>query len=200
MIVKCVLWCRGDDTDPRGAAGPQPDERKRTDIAFLIAQLGAYAAERFGERAAALDFTRPQAGLLRLISREPGPEPAGRRPPARHPAEPAGRAGRRPGTARPDRTAPQSRRPAQLRAAPHRRGGAGHGRPEPGRLRPRAGHQRAAHPGRTRPAEQAPGQAGRRSRPGARSAPRLPQPQEKDTRYTGRERAEVSRAGDECRA
>ena len=51
-------------------AGPQA--RKRTDIAFLIAQLGAYAAERFGERAAALDFTRPQAGLLRLISREPG--------------------------------------------------------------------------------------------------------------------------------
>ena len=46
--------------------------RKRTDIAFLVAQLGAYAAERFGERAAALDFTRPQAGLLRLISREPG--------------------------------------------------------------------------------------------------------------------------------
>jgi DNA-binding MarR family transcriptional regulator len=52
--------------------GRQPDERKRTDIAFLIAQLGAYAAERFGERTAALDFTRPQAGLLRLISREPG--------------------------------------------------------------------------------------------------------------------------------
>ena len=46
--------------------------RKRTDIAFLLAQLGAYAAERFGERAAALDFTRPQAGLLRLIGREPG--------------------------------------------------------------------------------------------------------------------------------
>src|ERR1700759_403769 len=46
--------------------------RKRTRIAFLAAQLGAYAAERFGERAAALGFTRPQAGLLRLISREPG--------------------------------------------------------------------------------------------------------------------------------
>ena len=46
--------------------------RKRADTAFLLAQLGAYAAERFGERAAALDFTRPQAGLLRLISREPG--------------------------------------------------------------------------------------------------------------------------------
>ena len=51
---------------------PGETQRKRTDIAFLLAQLGAYAAERFGERAAALDFTRPQAGLLRLISREPG--------------------------------------------------------------------------------------------------------------------------------
>ena len=53
-------------------ARSQETGRKRTDIAFLVAQLGAYAAEAFGERAAALDFTRPQAGLLRLISREPG--------------------------------------------------------------------------------------------------------------------------------
>ena len=97
MIVKCVLWCRGNDTDTRRAVsreegpgqarpartGPARTSpvwtspagqagRKRTDIAFLLAQLGAYAADRFGERAAALDFTRPQAGLLRLISREPG--------------------------------------------------------------------------------------------------------------------------------
>ena len=87
MIVKCVSWSHGDDTDPRGAAG-----RKHPDTAFLLAQLGAYAAERFGERAAALDFTRPQAGLLRLISREPGQsqQAVARR---RHPAEPAGRAG-----------------------------------------------------------------------------------------------------------
>jgi DNA-binding MarR family transcriptional regulator len=55
--------------DDSSAARPV---RKRTDIAFLIAQLGAYAAERFGERAAELGFTRPQAGLLRLISRQPG--------------------------------------------------------------------------------------------------------------------------------
>ena len=54
---------------PAARLARQQDEAKRTDIAFLIAQLGAYAAERFGERAAALDFTRPQAGLLRLISR-----------------------------------------------------------------------------------------------------------------------------------
>ena len=53
-------------------AQSQEAGRKRTDIAFLVAQLGAYAADRFGEGAAALDFTRPQAGLLRLISREPG--------------------------------------------------------------------------------------------------------------------------------
>ena len=53
-------------------AQSQEAGRKRTDIAFLVAQLGAYAADRFGERTAALDFTRPQAGLLRLISREPG--------------------------------------------------------------------------------------------------------------------------------
>jgi len=39
---------------------PEQTGRKRTNIAFLVAQLGAYAAERFGERAAALDFTRPQ--------------------------------------------------------------------------------------------------------------------------------------------
>jgi DNA-binding MarR family transcriptional regulator len=51
---------------------PAEAARKQTDVAFLLAQLGAYAAERFGERAAALDFTRPQAGLLRLIIRTPG--------------------------------------------------------------------------------------------------------------------------------
>jgi DNA-binding MarR family transcriptional regulator len=57
---------------PAARLASQQKERKRTDIAFLLAQLGGYAAERFGERAVALDFTRPQAGLLRLISREPG--------------------------------------------------------------------------------------------------------------------------------
>ena len=60
-----------EETRPE-QAGPEQAARKRTNIAFLVAQLGAYAAERFGERAAALDVTRPQAGLLRLISREPG--------------------------------------------------------------------------------------------------------------------------------
>ena len=62
---------QSEQAQPQEAQSQQVG-RKRTDIAFLLAQLGAYAAERFGERAAALDFTRPQAGLLRLISREPG--------------------------------------------------------------------------------------------------------------------------------
>lgn len=48
------------------------DGSSRGGVAFLLAQLGAYAAERFGERAAAVEFTRPQAGLLRLIARQPG--------------------------------------------------------------------------------------------------------------------------------
>jgi len=51
----------------RDAPGP-----KETDIAFLLAQLGAFAAGRFGERAAEVGFTPPEAGLLRLISRAPG--------------------------------------------------------------------------------------------------------------------------------
>ena len=37
-----------------------------------MAQLGAHAAEQFGQRAAAIDFSRPQAGLVRLIARIPG--------------------------------------------------------------------------------------------------------------------------------
>lgn len=45
---------------------------RATGNAFLLAQLGAHAAERFAERIAALDLTRPQTGLLRLIAREPG--------------------------------------------------------------------------------------------------------------------------------
>ncbi|HEX3785220.1 MAG TPA: MarR family transcriptional regulator [Pseudonocardiaceae bacterium] len=40
--------------------------------AFLLAQVGAYAAKRFDERVAELDLTPPQAGLLRAIAAEPG--------------------------------------------------------------------------------------------------------------------------------
>jgi DNA-binding MarR family transcriptional regulator len=40
--------------------------------AFLMASLGAYAAERFAERIETLDLTPPQTGLLRAIAATPG--------------------------------------------------------------------------------------------------------------------------------
>ncbi len=46
--------------------------RPRTQVAFLLAQLGSVAAEQFGTRAAALGLTRPESGLLRLIGQRPG--------------------------------------------------------------------------------------------------------------------------------
>jgi DNA-binding MarR family transcriptional regulator len=40
--------------------------------AFLLAQIGAYAAARFAGRITELDLTLPQAGLLRLVAWRPG--------------------------------------------------------------------------------------------------------------------------------
>ncbi len=47
-------------------------ERRPTGVAFLLAQLGAHAARRFGERIADLGLTPPDAGMLRKISDDPG--------------------------------------------------------------------------------------------------------------------------------
>jgi DNA-binding MarR family transcriptional regulator len=44
----------------------------RGGVAFLLAQLGHHAAERFTERMAALDLTPPHAGILRAIAAAPG--------------------------------------------------------------------------------------------------------------------------------
>jgi DNA-binding MarR family transcriptional regulator len=41
---------------------------RRGSVAFLLAQVGAAAAARFGERAASIDISRPQAGLLRALA------------------------------------------------------------------------------------------------------------------------------------
>ncbi|MBB5159239.1 MarR family winged helix-turn-helix transcriptional regulator [Saccharopolyspora phatthalungensis] len=49
-------------------AGPHPQEG----AAFLLAQLGAHAAELFAQRIARSDLTPAQAGLLRLLARTPG--------------------------------------------------------------------------------------------------------------------------------
>lgn len=40
--------------------------------AFLLAQVGAFAAKKFDERLAELELTPPQAGLLRAIATGPG--------------------------------------------------------------------------------------------------------------------------------
>jgi len=41
-------------------------------VAFLLAQIGAHATERFAERIAELDMSPAQAGLLRAVASEPG--------------------------------------------------------------------------------------------------------------------------------
>lgn len=46
--------------------------RHRTGNAFLLAQIGAHAAAEFARRVAGLDLTPAHAGLLRLISWQPG--------------------------------------------------------------------------------------------------------------------------------
>ncbi|MCW3818515.1 MarR family transcriptional regulator [Micromonospora sp. DR5-3] len=40
--------------------------------AFLLAQLGAHAAERFAQRVKELGLTPPDVGLLRMIASQPG--------------------------------------------------------------------------------------------------------------------------------
>ncbi|HEX4705206.1 MAG TPA: MarR family transcriptional regulator, partial [Pseudonocardiaceae bacterium] len=52
----------------------QDDQRvsPRAGNAFLLAQLGAHAAQRFAERIAELDLAPPQAGMLRIIALTPG--------------------------------------------------------------------------------------------------------------------------------
>ncbi|AYF77465.1 MarR family transcriptional regulator [Nocardia yunnanensis] len=47
-------------------------QRALTAVGFLLAQLGAYAANRFAERTGTLGLTPAQAGLLRLLIAQPG--------------------------------------------------------------------------------------------------------------------------------
>jgi DNA-binding MarR family transcriptional regulator len=56
--------------ETKRASGGSPPRRPGN--AFLLAQVGAYAAARFAERINALSLTPAQAGLLRLIAWEPG--------------------------------------------------------------------------------------------------------------------------------
>lgn len=53
---------------PAGASAQAP----RAGVAFLLTQIGGYAASHFAERVAELDLTPPLTGLLRLIAMTPG--------------------------------------------------------------------------------------------------------------------------------
>ncbi|MFI1656505.1 MarR family winged helix-turn-helix transcriptional regulator [Streptomyces sp. NPDC020472] len=53
--------------DPGAGTAPPPRGG-----AFLLAQLGAHAAGRFGERVGGLGLAPPDVGLLRMIATEPG--------------------------------------------------------------------------------------------------------------------------------
>src|SRR3954451_14716612 len=48
------------------------DGRPLAGIAFMLAQLGAHAAERYATRVAALDLTPAHTGLLRMAAIDPG--------------------------------------------------------------------------------------------------------------------------------
>ncbi|WP_410621646.1 MarR family winged helix-turn-helix transcriptional regulator [Amycolatopsis sp. cmx-8-4] len=47
-------------------------KRPRLGSAFLLAQVGAHAAQQFTERMTELDLTPAQVGLLRLVASRPG--------------------------------------------------------------------------------------------------------------------------------
>jgi DNA-binding MarR family transcriptional regulator len=51
---------------------PSKGKARTGGVAFLLAQIGAHATERFAARVAALDLTPPQAGLLRAVAGQPG--------------------------------------------------------------------------------------------------------------------------------
>ncbi|HEY7054554.1 MAG TPA: MarR family winged helix-turn-helix transcriptional regulator [Mycobacterium sp.] len=49
-----------------------PTDHRSDGVAFLLAQLGHHAAEKFSERIASVGLTPPQAGILRAVAANPG--------------------------------------------------------------------------------------------------------------------------------
>ena len=47
-------------------------QRTKAPLAFLLAQVGAHAAMRFGERISSLNLTPPDAGILRMLGASGG--------------------------------------------------------------------------------------------------------------------------------
>jgi DNA-binding MarR family transcriptional regulator len=53
-------------------SNPGSPPRRRTSAAFLVAQVGSHAAIKFSERLAPLGLAPPHAGILRVLSANPG--------------------------------------------------------------------------------------------------------------------------------
>jgi len=53
-------------------SGPEGHPVPPAGNAFLLAQLGAYAASKFAERVGRLDLTPAHSGVLRLVAQQPG--------------------------------------------------------------------------------------------------------------------------------
>jgi DNA-binding MarR family transcriptional regulator len=64
--VKQYCYGMPEDPLPSDPSAPVPGS------AFLLAQLGAHAAQQFAVRVGELDLTPPQAGLLRAVALGPG--------------------------------------------------------------------------------------------------------------------------------
>ncbi|MGI8678083.1 MAG: MarR family winged helix-turn-helix transcriptional regulator [Jatrophihabitans sp.] len=57
---------------PRGSLGRDAKPNRGPNSAFLLAQLGAHAAQIFGRLVAEVDLSPPLAGLLRAVATGPG--------------------------------------------------------------------------------------------------------------------------------
>jgi DNA-binding MarR family transcriptional regulator len=62
MIAAMKCWRKSSNEEPKSFAG----------LAFLLSQVGAHAAMRFGRRLESIGLTPPDAGILRKIATDPG--------------------------------------------------------------------------------------------------------------------------------
>jgi DNA-binding MarR family transcriptional regulator len=62
---------RADRADKKEPKGNQMPVQKGPSAAFLLSQVGAHAAARFGERLAKVNLTPPHAGVMRIVQSTP---------------------------------------------------------------------------------------------------------------------------------
>ena len=84
-------------------------QKTKAPLAFLLAQVGAHAAIRFGERISRLNLTPPDAGILRMLGASGGLSQQELSDETRHPSQSFG------GDTRRARGTTASRTPAKYR-------------------------------------------------------------------------------------